>query len=107
MERANTAAMARAIDSAEHHTVTKLESWPRPDLSILNEGRLPAPPLPLEVFGPFWTDWIVTSASLKSAPPDYVVAPLLSVAGILVGNARWVSPWDGWIEPPVLWTQCV
>ena len=21
----------------------------------------------------------------------------------MIGNSRWVSPWDGWKEPPVLW----
>jgi hypothetical protein len=32
---------------------------------------------------------------------------LLSVAGSLLGNTRWVSPWRGWAEPPISWTMCI
>lgn len=34
-------------------------------------------------------------------------AALLAVAGATIGNARWVSPWRGWNEPPVIWGMCV
>ena len=33
--------------------------------------------------------------------------PLLAVTGSLVGNARWVMPWPGWSEPPVVWTMLI
>src|SRR5699024_4312264 len=23
-----------------------------------------------------------------------------------VGNARWVAPWPGWAEPPIIWAMC-
>ena len=38
----------------------------------------------------------------KGAPPDYVAVALLSVAGALIGNARWANPWEGWQEPPAI-----
>ncbi|MEX2650011.1 MAG: DUF3987 domain-containing protein [Alphaproteobacteria bacterium] len=74
-----------------------------PDLSVLREGRRPAPALPMEVFGPFWDTWIKAGADAAGAPVDYVAAPLLATASAIIGNARWVTPWRGWNEPPVLW----
>lgn len=78
--------------------------WPEPDLRYL-QTQLPAPPaLPLdEVFSPRWAAWMRGAAASKGAPPDYVMAALLSVCGSLVGNTRWPSPWQGWAEPPVIW----
>ena len=38
---------------------------------------------------------------------DYVAAGLLASAASLIGNARWVAPWDGWREPANLWIALV
>ncbi|MDE0589405.1 DUF3987 domain-containing protein [Halocynthiibacter sp. C4] len=82
--------------------------WPEPASRYLQDERLPAPTLPLdEVFGPEWARWIRIAAEAKSASPDYVVAALLAVAGSLIGNTRWVSPWAGWAEPPILWLMAI
>ncbi|MEM6623659.1 MAG: DUF3987 domain-containing protein [Pseudomonadota bacterium] len=54
-----------------------------------------------------WAAWISRAAEAKGAPADYVATSLLSVAGSLIGNARWVTPWDGWSEPPILWTMLI
>src|SRR5512132_4145216 len=81
--------------------------WPSPDMSAAHQNRRPPPQLPLEVFGPFWADWIATAAEAASAPPDYVVGPVLAGASTLIGNARWVSPWRGWKETPILWIGVV
>jgi hypothetical protein len=83
------------------------EEWPEPDLSVLEEHRLPAPELPLEIFGDYWSSWVSAQAEAKSCAPDYVAAGLLAGAGVLIGNARWGSPWPGWAEPPVLWVAGV
>ena len=82
--------------------------WPEPETRYFR-AELPDPPtLPLtEVFGPIWADWISKSAQSKSAPPDYVAATLLSVAGGLIGNTHWVSPWGDWTEPPIIWTMTI
>ncbi len=80
---------------------------PTPDLSVLREGRRPAPALPVDVFGPFWNAWIKASADAAGAPVDYVAAPLLATASAIIGNARWISPWRGWNEPPVMWVCSV
>jgi Protein of unknown function (DUF3987) len=85
----------------------KAGSWSAPDLTVLSPRVLPAPALPLDVFGPFWSGWLAAQAEIKACPADYVAAGLLSSAGILLGNARWGSPWPGWAEPPIIWALSV
>lgn len=82
--------------------------WPAPSPRFLRDLLPPAPILPLaEVFSPDWAGWISASAEAKSAPVDYVVAGLLAAAGAAIGNTRWATPWQGWAEPPVLWTMAI
>ncbi len=78
-----------------------------PEMGFLSRTRLPAPPLPLDMFGPWWSRWIERTAAGANAPPDYVAAPLLAAASALIGNARWVRAWHGWAEPPALWCASV
>jgi len=80
--------------------------WAEPDLSILNPRRNP-PEFPSYLFGPAWSKWILSRAEGCSAPPDYVGLSLLSLVSTLVGCSRFVSPWEGWKEPPVLWVALV
>ncbi|WP_439546960.1 YfjI family protein [Sandarakinorhabdus sp.] len=82
--------------------------WPEPASRFLRASVPPAPRLPLaETLGPGLSRWVVEAADAKGAPPDYVLGGLLSVAGATIGNARWVRVWDGWEEPPIVWTMCV
>jgi hypothetical protein len=81
--------------------------WPDPDMGILQLRRRPPPVLPLKVFGKEWAHWITEAAAAASCPPDYVALPLLASVSTLVGNARWASAYDGWKEPPHLWTGAV
>ncbi|MCH8172266.1 MAG: DUF3987 domain-containing protein [Proteobacteria bacterium] len=94
-----------AIKDVEAKQFTTDEAWPKPDLSLLSVGG-DTPALPLKLFGE-WGDWIKESAEACAAPLDYVAISLLVTAGSLIGNARWVSPWKGWKEPPVLWGALV
>ncbi len=79
-------------------------------MTIVAPIRRPAPEMTeadfRAVFGP-WADWIMESAEVKNAHPDYVALALLSATGAIIGNTRWVVPWDGWKEPPVLWAMLV
>ncbi len=86
--------------------VAKPEEWGRPDMSVLNPRRKP-PVFPSELFGPFWAKWIMAKAEGCSAPVDYVGMSLLSLTSTLIGCARFVSPWQGWKEPPILWVALV
>ncbi len=82
--------------------------WPAPAPRLLMGETPAAVELPLhQTFSPRWAEWIARAAEAKSAPPDYVVAGLLAVAGAAIGNTRWVAPWEGWAEPPVLWTMAI
>ena len=81
--------------------------WPEADLSILSHQNLAPPDLPFAAFGSYWADWIRVQAEAKSCAPDYVAGGLLGGAGVLIGNARWGSPWAGWEEPPIVWISSV
>jgi hypothetical protein len=54
-----------------------------------------------------WSARIREAASAKNCPPDFVAAGLLVAAAGLIGNARWLTVWDGWTEPPYLWVGAV
>src|SRR5215208_2002596 len=54
--------------------------WPEPDLAAARQNRRSPPPLPIEVFGPMWSEWIAAAAEGASCPVDYVAAPLLAAA---------------------------
>ena len=82
--------------------------WPDPDPRLLRTVLPPASQLPLrDVLGPNLAQWVADAAEAKGVPADYVFAALLAVAGATIGNARWVSPWRGWSEPPIIWTMCL
>ena len=83
-------------------------AFPEPNTSLLELRADPPPAFPgADVFGAVWGNWIADAAKGGSAPPDYVGLALLAAAGSLVGNARWVSPWLGWSEPPVIWGKII
>ncbi len=90
-------------ENAEEYVV----NWPEPDMRLIKGYRQKAVPFPLQIFGPFWADWIEKSAEGKGSPPDYIAAGLISSASILIGNAYRISPWESWKEPPILWLCCV
>jgi hypothetical protein len=74
-----------------------------PDERVLRLRRRDPPELPLETFGDGWGRWIPDAAAAAACPPDYVAAPLLAAASVLIGNARWPQGAPGWREPPHLW----
>lgn len=82
--------------------------WPAPAAKFLRPQTPPAPELPIEdVFSANFSKWAREAAEAKSAPPDYVVFSVISVLSSVIGNTRWVSPWHGWAEPPVIWAMMI
>lgn len=73
------------------------------DMSILHSGLYKAPELPIPLFGEQWAQWIERAADSKGCPPDFVAVSLLTAMAGIMGNTRRVQPWDGWIEPIILW----
>jgi hypothetical protein len=51
--------------------------------------------------------WTIETADSAGCPIDYVALPLLATAGTSIGNARWGQPWEGWREPPAVFTAQV
>lgn len=82
--------------------------WQKPDLRFLKTELPPAPKLPLrDVLEPRLAQWVEQAAESKGAPADYVFAAMLSAAGATIGNTRWALVWQGWAEPPIIWTMCI
>ena len=83
-------------------------NWPQPAARFLNPLRPPPPTLPIDhILHPDLARWIKQAAEAKGAPVDYVFGALLAVAGSAMGNTRWVAPWRGWEEPPIIWSVCI
>ena len=81
-------------------------AWGVPDMSVLRAGRSIAVPFPVDTLGPL-APLIQDLASGAGAPVDYVAGSVLAVTASLIGGKRWVSPWDGWKEPCILWWTMV
>jgi hypothetical protein len=97
-----------AVNGAAHSTTDGAAPWPAPDPRFLRPVLPPAPDLPLDdVLSPRLAEWVRDASECKGAPADYVMGALVSVAGSLIGNARWVTPWRGWAEPPIIWCMCI
>jgi hypothetical protein len=82
-------------------------SWADPDMGVPDMHRRSPPRLPIEVFGPRWSDWIIEAADAAACPTDYVMGPLVAAASALIGNSRWAQATAGWSEPPHLWIGAV
>ena len=95
--------LKRIWDKIAVEAETSIVEQKDPSLAVLHRTTLPTPTLPIAAFGPFWAGWITRAAAGANAPEDYTAMPLLALASVLLGNARWVTAWTGWSEPPVLW----
>lgn len=84
----------------------RASAWPSPDLSVLRAGRSAAVAFPLATLGPI-ASLSADLASGAGAPVDYVAGGLLAVTASLIGGNRWVSPWEGWREPCILWLALI
>ncbi len=90
-------------------TPTQFEpEWPPMSLHLLRRELPPASALDVaSLLSPNLSNWVLQAAESKGCPPDFVLCGLLAAASAALGNARWVSPWGGWKEPPTLWTMAI
>lgn len=80
-----------------------IDIWPVPDMTLIDNGRRPARPMPSDLFGPAWSI-IEQVAQATSTAPDYAAIGYLASAASLIGAKRRVSPYGSdWSEPCILW----
>lgn len=92
------AAIKEAFGNAE-----TIDLWPVPDLTLIDNGRRPAVPMPSALFGSAW-GIIQQVADSTSTAPDYAAMAYLASAASLIGAKRRVSPYGSdWDEPCILW----
>ena len=84
--------------AAKASTPAADEPWGDPDQSLIRQEAIAAPPIPDGIFPPAWNRWTIEAAEGAGAPQAFVAVALLSVAGAVIGNARWGSPWHPWKE---------
>ena len=103
-----------AAEAAAHRAVAEAKQaadaeQPDPDVTRqpghvrVQLGRREPPAFPMDVLGAAWADWTTTTAAAAACPVDYVIAPLLGSASVLIGHSRWAQAVPGWVEPPHLW----
>jgi len=83
--------------------MTERDTWPDPDMQLVEDDRAPAPALDDDALPAGWERWIADEAEARGCPPDYVAAGLIAAASAWIGNARHASATATWIEPPHLW----
>jgi hypothetical protein len=81
--------------------------WDAPDLSLLAGPAIPPPVFPIEVLGPYWSEWCKAAARGANAPVDYTGIALLAVGAALIGNTRRVAVTPSWQEPAILWSVLI
>jgi hypothetical protein len=82
---------------------TVADTWPDPDLDLIEEDQVSAPVLKDNALPDGWAGWIGDQAAATACPPDYLALDLLVAASQWIGNARHVAATADWREPPHLW----
>lgn len=83
------------------------DTWPEPDMRLVEDERVPAPALDEDVLPANWGRWIADEANARGCPRDYVAAGLIGAGSEWIGNARHVAPTATWTEPPHLWIALI
>jgi uncharacterized protein DUF3987 len=81
--------------------------WSDPDILLISDDQMPPPAFDWETVPPTWRDCLRDMSETTGAVVDYIFLSLLVTASSIVGNARRVSPWGGWVEQPHLWGAAV
>jgi hypothetical protein len=105
LPRDGAAEIRRLIGSAPE--MTERDTWPEPDMRLVEDDRAPAPILEDDALPAGWTGWITDEAVARGCPCDYVAAGLIAAASAAIGNARHVAATETWIEPPHLWVALI
>ena len=83
--------------------MTDSDTWPEPDMRLLNDDRPPAPALDDDALPASWGSWITAEATARACPRDYVAAGLIGATSSWIGNARRITATTDWHEPANVW----
>jgi Protein of unknown function (DUF3987) len=81
--------------------------WPKPDMRLVEDDRMPAPALGEDALPAGWEKWIADEAASRGCPRDYSAVGLIVSASAWIGNARHVAVNETWSEPPHLWMALI
>ena len=87
--------------------MTARDTWPEPDMRLVEDDRAPAPALEDDALPVRWGEWITAEAAARGCPRDYVAAGLIVAASAWMGNARHLAPTPTWVQPPHLWAALI
>jgi hypothetical protein len=103
---ANGAAQLRRIVAAAPE-MTDSDTWPLPDMRLVDDDRPPAPALDDDALPAGWGEWITSEANARGCPRDYVACGLIAAASAWIGHARHIAATATWSEQPHLWLALI
>src|SRR5437899_7032775 len=83
------------------------DTWPEPDMRLVEDDRAPAPALDDDALPAGWGEWITAEAAARGCPRDYAAAGVIVGSSAWTGNARHVAATATWSEPPHLWLAAI
>jgi hypothetical protein len=92
---------------AEAPETTDRDTWPEPDMRLVDDDRAPAPTLDDDALPAGWGQWIAAEAEARACPRDYVAGGLIGAASAWIGNARRIAATADWNEPVNLWIALI
>ena len=92
---------------AEAEEMSARDTWPEPDLRLIDDDRPSAPMLDDDALPARWESWIRTEAAARGCPHDYVAAALIGAASAWIGNGRRITATADWTEPAHLWMALI
>jgi hypothetical protein len=96
-----TAEIRRIV--ASESEMTERDTWPEPDMRLIEDDRVAAPPLEDDALPVGWGEWIAAEAAARGCPRDYLASVLIGTVSALLGNARHVGATATFTQPPHLW----
>jgi hypothetical protein len=87
--------------------LTPPDTWPDPEMGIIEDDRAPAPMLENDALPAGWAGWISDEGAARGCPPDYIAAGLIAAASAWTGNARQVAATATWSEAPQVWVASI
>ena len=100
-EAAGAARVRMLIGGASE--LTPRDAWPKPDMRLVHDDRVPTPSLDDDALPAGWESRITTEAAARACPRDYVAAGLIGAGSAWIGNARRITATADWTAPAHIW----